>query len=553
MKKLKSQNGAIAIIVLVSVLFLTMFLISSYMVISNKLKTQKDVIDQTRQIYENYDLAEIYNSFFNNGVIPIYSNDEYLAIGKNERVIIPELGGKYYDFTDSSNYILMNDLYIKENELPEDWIPPEEFFKSNENKGKMDYNGNNVTVSLSNGTSYVINGNGLLKEQNLLVGKNLLDLNAVEKNQYINGNKLTAYNGWDTSDYMDISEYNKIVIVSDITSFGNYYNALYDENKEFIRNIKIEKTVINNEKLGDVEISMFILNFNQNEKYLRISDSESNLKHIKVYPANSDLNNILKVSLDPYDHYQFDKNLLNDNFINDTYINITDGKQISYTGWKSTDYINVEEYEKLMIYGGITSYNAMYDSEKNFIKSLNTSTRFNVSLGNYIVVDIPENVSYIRLSGTDFKNKRICPVSQDYDDIYHNRIDSSAIGSNIVGSLIKNTYIDNTNGNEIEYNNWDSTDFLDISNYKGIVIKKHSDKYNACYDSSKNAIRNGIAFSNNGYIENDVLGRIGANINYLMFNGDNQYVRLSNLTNKMEGLEIYPILDIDGFIQFEIK
>ena len=40
MKKLKSQNGAIAIIVLVSVLFLTMFLISSYMVISNKLKTQ---------------------------------------------------------------------------------------------------------------------------------------------------------------------------------------------------------------------------------------------------------------------------------------------------------------------------------------------------------------------------------------------------------------------------------------------------------------------------------------------------------------------------------
>ena len=59
MKKLKSQNGAIAIIVLVSVLFLTMFLISSYMVISNKLKTQKEVIDQTRQIYENYDLAEM--------------------------------------------------------------------------------------------------------------------------------------------------------------------------------------------------------------------------------------------------------------------------------------------------------------------------------------------------------------------------------------------------------------------------------------------------------------------------------------------------------------
>ena len=89
MKKLKSENGAIAIIVLVSVLFLTMFLISSYMVISNKLKTQKEVIDQTRQIYENYDLAEIYNSFFNNGAIPIYSKEQYLKIGSNEKVMIP--------------------------------------------------------------------------------------------------------------------------------------------------------------------------------------------------------------------------------------------------------------------------------------------------------------------------------------------------------------------------------------------------------------------------------------------------------------------------------
>lgn len=560
MKKLKSQNGAIAIIVLVSVLFLTMFLISSYMVISNKLKTQKEVIDQTRQIYENYDLAEIYNSFFNNGAIPIYSNNEYLSVGKNEKIIIPELGGKYYEFTDSANYILMNDLYVKESELPEGWVPPEEFFASNENKGRIDYNGNNVTILLTNGTSYVINGNGLIKEQNLSIGKNLLDLNEVEKNQYIDGEKLTTYNGWDTSDYMDISNYNKIIIVSDITNFGNYYNAIYGENKEFIRNIKIEKTIINNERLGDVEVSMFILQPNQNEKYLRISAAESTLSHIKVYPANNDLNNILKVSLDPYEHYQFEENLLEGNFINNTYINNKDGKEISYTGWKSTDYINVEGYEKLMIYRGLTMYNAMYDAEKKFIKNLDISTKYNVNIGSYSVVEIPNNVSYIRLSGTDsnFENVKICPVSQNYNDIYQNRMNSSEIGENIIGSLIKNTYIDATNGNEIEYNGWDSTDFLDISKYKGIVIKNHDDKYNACYDSSKNSIRNGIGFTSAkydiGYIENDVLGRIGANITCLMFNGTNNYIRLSNYANKMKETRIYPILnELDGYIQFEIK
>ena len=144
MKKLKSQNGAIAIIVLVSVLFLTMFLISSYMVISNKLKTQKEVIDQTRQIYENYDLAEIYNSFFNNGVIPIYSNEQYFKIGSNEKVIISETGGKYYDFVDSANYILMNDLSINKSDYSDinwdDWQRPEEKL----NGGMIDYNGHTI-------------------------------------------------------------------------------------------------------------------------------------------------------------------------------------------------------------------------------------------------------------------------------------------------------------------------------------------------------------------------------------------------------------------------
>lgn len=144
MKKLKSQNGAIAIIVLVSVLFLTMFLISSYMVISNKLKTQKEVIDQTRQIYENYDLAEIYNSFFNNGAIPIYSNEQYFKIGSNEKVIIPETGGKYYDFVDSANYILMNDLSINKSDYSDinwdEWQRPEEKL----NGGMIDYNGHTI-------------------------------------------------------------------------------------------------------------------------------------------------------------------------------------------------------------------------------------------------------------------------------------------------------------------------------------------------------------------------------------------------------------------------
>lgn len=174
MKKIKSQSGAIAVIVLISLLFLTIFLTSSYMIISNKLKIQKDVVEETRQIYENYDLEEIYNSYFNNGQIPIYSNNEYLAIGKNEKVIIPEVGGKYYNFTNSANYILMNDLTINVQDYPdiewETWQAPEYYFENNDYTGKIDYNGHIVTIIRADGTKQEYSGI-VIKDPSSVTGK----------------------------------------------------------------------------------------------------------------------------------------------------------------------------------------------------------------------------------------------------------------------------------------------------------------------------------------------------------------------------------------------
>lgn len=174
MKKLKSQRGSIAVIVLTSLLFLTMFLTGSYIIISNKLKTQKDIITETRQIYENYDLEEIYNSYFNNGQIPVYSNDEYLAIGTSGKVIVPEVGGKYYDFTDDGNYILMNDLVIKVEDYPkidwEKWQAPEHYFENNDLAGKIDYNGHIVTIVREDGTKQEYDGI-IVKDPSSVTGK----------------------------------------------------------------------------------------------------------------------------------------------------------------------------------------------------------------------------------------------------------------------------------------------------------------------------------------------------------------------------------------------
>lgn len=160
MKNIKSENGAITILVLVSVLFMLSFLISSYVIIANKVQVQKEIITQTKSIYENYDLEEIYNSYFGNGeVIPIYDTNQLFKLGTNVNGAIKQMENKIYKFSNTGKYILMEDLEINESELPEGWIAPELFFMRKNNKlGKIDYNGHTIKVKYSSGEEIIYDG-----------------------------------------------------------------------------------------------------------------------------------------------------------------------------------------------------------------------------------------------------------------------------------------------------------------------------------------------------------------------------------------------------------
>lgn len=118
MKKLKSEKGAITLITTITILFIISFLISSYFIISNKIKIQKDMLKQMRKIYEPaLSLEEIYYSYFNDGdVIPIYTVDQLLSIGNGNLKSIPQEGGKIYRFAKDANYVLMNNLQFKTSE-----------------------------------------------------------------------------------------------------------------------------------------------------------------------------------------------------------------------------------------------------------------------------------------------------------------------------------------------------------------------------------------------------------------------------------------------------
>ena len=189
--------------------------------------------------------------------------------------------------------------------------------------------------------------------EELKFGENILDLNKLVNNTYIKGETLIDYSGWSTSEYIDVSNYEKIIIVSDNSSFLKNYNAVYDENMNFIRSVNLEKSKIKNDLLGDVTASLHILELNNNEKYLRISAEDETLKHLKIYPLETQefYNRFLfTINKSNIKKYSFGDNILTDDFIvKNTYISNLNGSLISYDNWDSTDFLYVGDYNYLSL------------------------------------------------------------------------------------------------------------------------------------------------------------------------------------------------------------
>lgn len=208
MKKLKSENGAITIIVLVSVLFFVAFLISSYVIVANKVQTQKEIIEETKRIYApTMSMEEAYNRYFiNDGVIPIYNAKQLLSIGTGDRFNIE---GKIYVFSNNASYILEDNLEFtaEEMNLENDWIPignrTEEDFNVN-----FEGNGHTITVTNLDGTKHVYS------EKNSYGGLCNLTINTIPEDAIV-----TFTYGEETSQEKSINvPYNTIVNYSVINA-----------------------------------------------------------------------------------------------------------------------------------------------------------------------------------------------------------------------------------------------------------------------------------------------------------------------------------------------
>ncbi len=111
---MKKERGSITVLTLVTILFMLSFLISTFVIISNRRQAQAEIKRETKGIYEGEieNKEQIYQSYFagENEVIPIYTAEELLKIGTGKKALI---NNKIYKLNEASNYKLMTDIDFK--------------------------------------------------------------------------------------------------------------------------------------------------------------------------------------------------------------------------------------------------------------------------------------------------------------------------------------------------------------------------------------------------------------------------------------------------------
>lgn len=241
MKNLKNEKGGITILVLVSVLFMVAFLISSYVIISNKVQAQKEIVSQTKEIYESKkSMEEIYNSYFNTeNFIPIYTEEQLMMIGEEHRNVF--INGKYYNFNneESTIYKLMDDIEINSSDYEGQAFDK---WKNESLNAKFFGNGHKISViytdSVNQEETYTVVYSQESKYQEPSYEIKITALNSVQEDIteyvtfYIEKNEeLEQINKNENDEYIiQVTRLQEVIIVAKADGFEDAERVIYIEN-----------------------------------------------------------------------------------------------------------------------------------------------------------------------------------------------------------------------------------------------------------------------------------------------------------------------------------
>lgn len=213
---------------------------------------------------------------------------------------------------------------------------------------------------------------------------------------------------WKYTDFIELKDPKLIVTFSGSI---NPYNAMYDANKKFLRNLEIRNGVNPN--------------LPSDTKYIRLSCGTPTVFEID-YPRISVIDINEKAEQNTADITQnasnISQNASNLDFLNghpleysmtwidSGYIDGSNGDLIPYNGWHYTDYIELENNDALYVStskGVDNEYNAFYDSNKAFIRNLYISGNSDHKIISYV----PQNAKYVRLSCESEYSINLYPIT----------------------------------------------------------------------------------------------------------------------------------------------
>lgn len=156
---MKKERGAITILTLVTILFIISFLVSTFVIITNRRQAQAEIKKKTQEIYES-DIGQeeqIYKSYFahESEVVPIYTAEQLFKVGTGDFIVSDN---KIFKCTADADYKLASNIVFDVKDYLEDY--PDNFLNStnwisiedNENlTGTFDYNGNTILETDANG------------------------------------------------------------------------------------------------------------------------------------------------------------------------------------------------------------------------------------------------------------------------------------------------------------------------------------------------------------------------------------------------------------------
>ena len=114
MKK-KSEKGAVTLFIIIAGMSFIAFLTAIFAIGAVRNQTQIEANKQSKSIYTKEDANTIYNGYFGEGTIPIYTGTQLCEMCSGHDITINEEGGKIYTFSSNAAYILMNNIVFEYN------------------------------------------------------------------------------------------------------------------------------------------------------------------------------------------------------------------------------------------------------------------------------------------------------------------------------------------------------------------------------------------------------------------------------------------------------